>query len=147
MMQLKAIFSDLLRYYDFELAQDPDSYKNDHSKMVVQIQQPCCVRYRRRHGARAGTTAVATPVSTPTTEPGLQVRVDRDLCQGHAVCAEEAPGVFELDPKKHQVRVLDETPRAELGPRVERAVRHCPTRALRLEAPSEIPPRTEATRP
>jgi sterol 14-demethylase len=48
MMQLKAIFSVLLRNYEFSLAQDPDTYRNDHSKMVVQLQQPCRVAYRRR---------------------------------------------------------------------------------------------------
>jgi sterol 14-demethylase len=48
MMQMKAIFSVLLQNYEFELAQDPDSYHNDHSKMVVQLAQPCRVRYRRR---------------------------------------------------------------------------------------------------
>ncbi len=47
MMQLKAIFSVLLLDWDFELAQPPDSYRNDHSKMVVQLSQPCVVRYRR----------------------------------------------------------------------------------------------------
>jgi sterol 14-demethylase len=50
MMQLKAIFSVLLRDFTFELAQPPDSYRNDHSKMVVQLAQPCVVRYRRRKG-------------------------------------------------------------------------------------------------
>ncbi|MEC3913866.1 cytochrome P450 [Nocardia sp. CDC160] len=48
LMQLKAIFSILLRDWEFELAQPSDSYRNDHSKMVVQLQQPCAVRYRRR---------------------------------------------------------------------------------------------------
>jgi sterol 14-demethylase len=48
MMQLKAIFSVLLLDWEFELAQPRDSYRNDHSKMVVQLQQPCAVRYRRR---------------------------------------------------------------------------------------------------
>lgn len=48
MMQLKAIFSVLLRGWQFELAQPPESYRNDHSKMVVQLQQPCLARYRRR---------------------------------------------------------------------------------------------------
>ncbi|HKJ24877.1 MAG TPA: cytochrome P450, partial [Myxococcota bacterium] len=48
MMQLKAIFSELLRSYAFELAQPEASYRNDHSKMVVQLGQPCRVRYRRR---------------------------------------------------------------------------------------------------
>ena len=48
MMQLKAIFSVLLRDWTFELAQPPDSYRNDHSKMVVQLAQPCVARYKRR---------------------------------------------------------------------------------------------------
>jgi sterol 14-demethylase len=48
MIQLKAIFSALLREYTFELAQPPESYRNDHSKMVVQLAQPCIARYRRR---------------------------------------------------------------------------------------------------
>ncbi|MGU3293437.1 cytochrome P450 [Williamsia sp. M5A3_1d] len=47
-MQLKAIFSVLLQNYEFEMAQPSDSYRNDHSKMVVQLQQPCRVSYRRR---------------------------------------------------------------------------------------------------
>ena len=48
MMQLKAIFSVLLRNWEFELAAAPDSYRNDHTKMVVQLQQPCPARYRVR---------------------------------------------------------------------------------------------------
>ena len=48
MMQLKAIFSVLLREWEFELAQPPETYRNDHSKMVVQLAQPCAVRYSRR---------------------------------------------------------------------------------------------------
>jgi sterol 14alpha-demethylase len=48
MIQLKAIFSVLLRDWEFALAQDPESYRNDHSKMVVQLARPCRVRYRRR---------------------------------------------------------------------------------------------------
>lgn len=48
LMQLKAIFSVLLQDWEFELAQPPETYVNDHSKMVVQLQQPCRVRYRRR---------------------------------------------------------------------------------------------------
>ncbi|MEV5707478.1 cytochrome P450 [Actinoallomurus sp. NPDC052274] len=48
MIQLKAIFSVLLRDWEFELAQDPGSYRNDHSKMVVQLARPCAVTYRKR---------------------------------------------------------------------------------------------------
>lgn len=47
-MQIKAIFSVLLREYEFEMAQPPESYRNDHSKMVVQLARPARVRYRRR---------------------------------------------------------------------------------------------------
>jgi len=48
MMQLKAIFSVLLRHWDFELAQPSESYRNDHSKMVVQLAQPCVAKFRPR---------------------------------------------------------------------------------------------------
>ena len=47
-MQLKAIFSVLLRGWTFELAQPSDTYRNDHSKMVVQLQQPCRAWYAVR---------------------------------------------------------------------------------------------------
>ena len=47
-MQIKAIFSVLLREYEFEMAQPPETYKNDHSKMVVQLARPARVRYRKR---------------------------------------------------------------------------------------------------
>ncbi len=48
LMQLKAIFSILLWDWEFELAQPSGAYRNDHSKMVVRLRQPCAVRYRRR---------------------------------------------------------------------------------------------------
>ncbi|MCW2785985.1 MAG: cytochrome [Marmoricola sp.] len=48
MMQLKAIFSVLLRDYTFEMVQAPESYQDDTSKMVIQLASPASVRYRRR---------------------------------------------------------------------------------------------------
>jgi sterol 14-demethylase len=48
MMQLKAIFSVLLRDFEFELAQPSESYRDDTSKMVIQLARPATVRYRRR---------------------------------------------------------------------------------------------------
>ncbi len=57
MMQLKAIFSIIFRDWRFELAQAPDTYRNDHSKMVVQLAQPCVVRYVRRATDAGGTRA------------------------------------------------------------------------------------------
>jgi sterol 14alpha-demethylase len=60
MMQMKAIFSVILRDYEFEAAQPLDSYRDDTSKMVIQLEQPCRVRYRRRgfeaRSARPSTT-------------------------------------------------------------------------------------------
>jgi sterol 14-demethylase len=48
MMQLKAIFSVLLRDYTFEMTQPPESYRDDSSKMVIQLARPATVRYARR---------------------------------------------------------------------------------------------------
>jgi len=63
----------------------------------------------------------------------VRVRVDTDLCQGHAVCKEEAPAVFDVDRATNKVVVLAERPDEPLAAAVKRAVKYCPTRALRLE--------------
>ncbi len=91
MMQLKAIFSVILRDYEFEMAQPSETYRDDCSKMVIQLEQPCRVRYRRRSAMRA----VA----------------DLDLCQGHQMCQTEAPEVFGFDDDADQVVVLAGAPR------------------------------------
>jgi len=133
MIQLKAIFSVLLRRYTFELAQPPQSYRPDHSKMVVQLRQPCRVRYRRREATRrAPAVGEARPAAPRVRAPG-RVRVDLDLCQGHGVCANEAPEVFRVDPGSNRVEVLRAEPSEELRARVEAAVRYCPTGALSME--------------
>ena len=48
MMQIKAIFSVLLRDFEFELVQPSETYRDDYSKMVIQLQRPCRARYKRR---------------------------------------------------------------------------------------------------
>ena len=132
MMQLKAIFSILLTRYDFELSQPPESYSNDLSKMVVAVRQPCRVRYRRRAAASARSAGVSS--AAPIAAAGaFRICVDRDLCQGHAVCLNEAPEVFEIDKDENKVVVRQERPDPDLRERVELAVRHCPTRALSIE--------------
>ena len=50
MMQIKAIFSVLLQDFEFELVQPSETYRDDYSKMVIQLQRPCRARYRRRPG-------------------------------------------------------------------------------------------------
>jgi sterol 14alpha-demethylase len=133
MMQLKAIFSVLLRRYDFSLAQAPESYRNDHSKMVVQLESPCRVKYRRRAEVAAPSPirVASSEGAAKTAVPGLRVRVDRDLCQGHAVCMTEAPELFRVA-KDGALTVLSETVPPDLRTKAEAAVRHCPTRALAL---------------
>ena len=63
---------------------------------------------------------------------GYRVVVDRDLCQGHGVCESEAPEVFSVS-KKGELTILDETPPEELRPKVELAVKYCPTHALSIQ--------------
>ena len=63
----------------------------------------------------------------------MRIKVDRDLCQGHGVCKEEAPEVFDVDRDQSQVIVLHESPPEELRAKVALAVKYCPTRALALE--------------
>jgi sterol 14-demethylase len=48
MMQMKAIFSVVLRDFEFAPAQPLESYRDDFTKMVIQLEQPCRVRYQRR---------------------------------------------------------------------------------------------------
>ena len=53
----------------------------------------------------------------------MKIVADLDLCQGHAVCQDEAPDVFSV-PKRGKVEITD--PAADSAD-VQRAVRYCPT--------------------
>jgi sterol 14-demethylase len=65
MMQIKAIFSVLLRDFEFELVQPSETYRDDYSKMVIQLQRPCRARYRRRppRDSSAGDQSRNTPAT------------------------------------------------------------------------------------
>jgi ferredoxin len=63
----------------------------------------------------------------------VRIRVDMDLCQGHAVCKEEAPEVFDVDRDTSRVVVKLDRPDESLRSAITRAVKFCPTRAIRLE--------------
>ena len=73
----------------------------------------------------------------------MRVKADLGLCQGHGVCAMEAPGVFRLteaeDGSYAQVEVLEAEPAESLRGSVEAAVRYCPNRVLSIE--DDTPPR------
>jgi ferredoxin len=60
----------------------------------------------------------------------MRIRIDRDLCQGHAVCELEAPDVFEV-PRKGKAELLDDDPPDTRELRA--ALRYCPTQALSVE--------------
>lgn len=62
----------------------------------------------------------------------MRIKVDFDLCQGHANCMGEAPEVFEVDDDGF-LTVLQEEPPERLREQVELAVKYCPTGALSLE--------------
>lgn len=85
-MQIKAIFSVLLREYEFEMAQPPESYRNDHSKMVVQLAHACATAGEREFND--GLSSRSRPGSVPRTRdvraggtrvfPGAQARPGRN---------------------------------------------------------------------
>ena len=60
-----------------------------------------------------------------------RIVVDRDLCQGHGVCENEAPGVFEVS-KAGVLTVLADAPGDDQRRAVEAAVKYCPTHALTI---------------
>ena len=60
-----------------------------------------------------------------------RIVVDRDLCQGHGVCENEAADVFSVS-KDGVLTVLQETPPDTERKAVEAAVKYCPTHALKI---------------
>ena len=135
MMQLKVIFSIVLRRLDFSLAQSESSYVDNHSKMVVHLRQPCRVRYRKRVVGNVSAVqmkAAEAHLAQESASRPFRVVLDSDLCQGHAVCTGEAPEIFALS-EDEKASVLEETPRKALRKKAEMAVRYCPNHALRID--------------
>jgi ferredoxin len=62
----------------------------------------------------------------------MLVVVDFDKCNSNAVCMGIAPEVFEVRDDGF-LYILNETPPEELRPRMEEAVRQCPTQAISIE--------------
>lgn len=67
---------------------------------------------------------------------GYVVEVDRDLCQGHAMCELEAPDYFTV-PKRGTVEITDSQPPDQARSDIERAVEMCPTQALLIREKEE----------
>jgi sterol 14-demethylase len=134
MLQLKAIFSILLRRYTFELIDEKDYYQDDFTQMVVQPLSPCRVRYIKRTDIKDATTETAQNKvqNNQPLAPSFQIDLDRDLCQGHATCMTEAPELFHVDEAGH-VTLLQEHPSLDLLTKAQQAVKYCPSKALKIE--------------
>ena len=64
-----------------------------------------------------------------------KVEVDLLLCQGHGVCTEECPEVFEvvdMGSGYPKVRVKEALPDESLRSKVQDAVDYCPNQTIRL---------------
>lgn len=57
-----------------------------------------------------------------------RVHVDRQLCEGHALCVESAPDVFDVGPDDLATAV--EHPADDLREQVDGAVAACPRQAI-----------------
>jgi ferredoxin len=63
----------------------------------------------------------------------MRITADRERCEGHGLCADVAPEVYELDDEAIVV-LLHETVPPELERKAEGGARVCPVAALRVEA-------------
>ena len=59
----------------------------------------------------------------------MRVVVDRDRCEGNAVCVTLAPEVFKLDDDDYATVIADPVP-VEQEARAEQAIAECPRAAL-----------------
>lgn len=134
MLQLKAIFSILLRRFTFELIDNKDTYQDDFTQMVVQPVSPCRVRYIKRTDVKYAADESMKNAAQESVQTGssFQITIDRELCQGHATCMTEAPELFQVDDAGN-VTVLQENPSLDLLKKARQAEKYCPTKAIKIE--------------
>ncbi len=64
-----------------------------------------------------------------------RIEIDHLLCQGHGVCMEECPEVFEVDYEGEgyaKVKLKTDSPPEALRTQVQDAVDYCPNRVIKL---------------
>jgi len=156
-LQVKAIIALLVGQFDFQLAGDPITA--DFHGLVIGPKEPCRLKYQKRTAPSVTTAAARALEELAKADPNaaasggcpvphgqangqangkangkaatkLQVVLDRDLCQGHAVCVGEAPEVFRLG-ADGKVEAITTEPAAALHAKVRAAEKYCPTRAIR----------------
>ncbi|HVL00883.1 MAG TPA: cytochrome P450, partial [Dongiaceae bacterium] len=146
MFQIKAIFSVLLRKYDFELVDPPETYVDNYGEMIVQPKSPCRIRFRRRpetsfksrYGSAGAPTQAASgcPVHQAAPEvkkvPSFTISIDRQLCQGHSMCMGEAPDLFRVDSSGFS-HILQASPDMALLEKARSAAQYCPNQAISIK--------------
>jgi sterol 14-demethylase len=143
MFQIKAIFCILLRRYEFELVDAAETYVDDYTQMIVQPKAPCRVRYKRRVHSGVSPVAKSAQGSEAASEEKcpfhpaapFEIKVDRQLCQGHSMCVGEAPELFELD-AEGLARVKTENISASLLEKAQKAGQFCPNKAITVTVKS-----------
>lgn len=151
MFQIKAIFAVLLRRYDFELVDPPETYVDDYGEMIVQPKSPCRIRYRLRDLSHLGmaqgndqapdSTSSGCPMhnaESAAQQPAnsFRIHIDRELCQGHAMCMGEASHLFQVD-TNNVLHIPNETPPLTEISKAREAARHCPNQAIKIEVESQ----------
>ena len=81
------------------------------------------------HAAEAATA----PALAPAKAGKLTIKLDHDLCQGHAACVGDAPAVFFIG-KNGKVAAKTFSPAPEQHAAVRRAAQYCPTKAIKIRA-------------
>jgi len=143
LFQIKAIFSVLLRKYEFELCEDAGNYVDDYTQMIVQPRSPCRIRYRRikepaevkpkaKSSSKTGRTAVSEKRDKKQAAGQFKIIVDQNLCQGHSVCVGEAPELFSVD-EDGAMTVINASPDKEFISKARRAEKYCPNAAIKVE--------------
>lgn len=62
----------------------------------------------------------------------MKVELDLDKCQGYVCCVVAAPEVFDVDDDSGLAELKQSEPDDALREKVEKAVRDCPTNAIRV---------------
>ena len=62
----------------------------------------------------------------------MRIRVDTELCTGHALCAGQAPDVYVLDELGYNRTEIDDLP-PELWEQARRGAMSCPESAIIIE--------------
>jgi sterol 14-demethylase len=160
-LQIKAIIALLLGQYEFELAGDkidsdfqglvvgpkepcrvkyrrraqPSVTMNAAaalSELASPEEMAAQVALHGGHANGANGHAKAAGAPPVKAQKKLKITLDRDLCQGHAVCVGEAPDVFRIgDDGKVELALDGDLPLSIYG-KVHQAAQYCPTRTIKL---------------